>query len=256
MSDEAQAEGRPISVLIADDQDLIRVGFSMLLTTQPGIEVVGEAADGRRAVEMARALTPDVILMDIRMPVMDGIEATRHIVEDRPEARVLVLTTFDLDEYAFAAIRAGASGFLLKDVRPDELARAIRAVAAGDAVVSPRITRRMLEIAAPLLGAGAPGDAASAAAGSASATGNVRGAVGRDRAQEIREALTPRELDVFDALTEGLSNAEIAERLVLSEATVKSYMTSVLTKLGLRDRVQAVVLAYETGYVNPTRPRS
>ncbi len=214
-----------IRVLLVDDQSMLRLGFRMVLGAEEGIEVVGEAGDGAAALAMTRALRPDVVLMDVRMPGVDGIEATRGILAEAPETRVLILTTFDLDEYAFAALRAGASGFLLKDARPAELVAAIRAVAAGDAAIAPRVTRRMLELFAgrlPDAEAAPPDDARLA-------------------------ALTPREREIFAALGEGLSNAEIAERFVLSEATVKTHVARVLGKLGLRDRVQAVVLAYETG---------
>ncbi len=214
-----------IRVLLVDDQSMLRLGFRMVLAAEEGIEVVGEAGDGAAGVAMTKALRPDVVLMDVRMPGVDGIEATRRILAEAPEVRVVVLTTFDLDEYAFAALRAGASGFLLKDARPAELVGAIRSVAAGDAAVAPRVTRRMLELFAERLP-----DAGAA-----------------PRADERLAGLTPREREIFAALGEGLSNAEIAERFVLSEATVKTHVARVLGKLGLRDRVQAVVLAYETG---------
>ncbi len=214
-----------IRVLLVDDQSMLRMGFRMVLGAEDDIEVVGEAGDGAAGVSMTRALQPDVVLMDVRMPGVDGIEATRRIIAEAPGARVIILTTFDLDEYAFAALRAGASGFLLKDARPAELVAAIRSVAAGDAAVAPRVTRRMLELFAERLP-----DAERAPRGDARL-----------------EVLTPREHEIFAALGEGLSNAEIAERFVLSEATVKTHVARVLGKLGLRDRVQAVVLAYETG---------
>ncbi|RQP11775.1 MAG: DNA-binding response regulator [Microbacteriaceae bacterium] len=214
-----------IRVLLVDDQSMLRMGFRMVLSAEDGIEVVGEAGDGAAGVSMTKALQPDVVLMDVRMPGVDGIEATRRILAEAPGARVIILTTFDLDEYAFAALRVGASGFLLKDARPAELVAAIRAVAAGDAAVAPRVTRRMLELFAERLP-----DAAAA-----------------PKEDERLAVLTPREHEIFAALGEGLSNAEIAERFVLSEATVKTHVARVLGKLGLRDRVQAVVLAYETG---------
>lgn len=214
-----------IRVLLVDDQSMLRLGFRMVLGAEDGIEVVGEAGDGAAGLAMTKALQPDVVLMDVRMPGVDGIEATRRIIAEAPGARVIILTTFDLDEYAFAALRAGASGFLLKDARPPELVAAIRSVAAGDAAVAPRVTRRMLELFAERLP-----DAAGAPAADARLT-----------------ALTPREREIFASLGEGLSNAEIAQRFVLSEATVKTHVARVLGKLGLRDRVQAVVLAYETG---------
>src|SRR5580658_3785619 len=219
-----------ISVLLADDQALLRSGFRMILDAEPDLTVVGEAGDGDEAVELARHFSPDVVLMDIRMPNTDGIEATRRITASDSAIRILALTTFDLDEYALGALRAGASGFLLKDVRPTELAAAIRTVAAGDAVVSPRVTRHLLEVfvkSDPNLPA--PID---------------------DNAQ-IAD-LTERERDVFGAVAQGLSNAEVAERLFVSEATVKSHVGRILSKLGLRDRVQIVVLAYETGLVRPS----
>jgi DNA-binding NarL/FixJ family response regulator len=219
-----------ISVLLADDQPLLRSGFKMILEAEGDIAVVGEAGDGDEAVALAHVCAPDVVLMDIRMPNTDGIEATRRIVADDPEVRVLALTTFDLDEYAFGALRAGASGFLLKDVRPTELTAAIRTVASGDAVVSPRVTRRLLEEYARV----SPGP----------------GAGQLDPPPDLA-ALTDREREVLDAVAHGLSNAEIATRLFVSEATVKSHVGRILSKLGLRDRVQVVVLAYETGLVRP-----
>lgn len=221
-----------IRVLLADDQALLRMGFRMVLEAEADIDVVGEAADGAAAVTMAAALRPDVVLMDVRMPGTNGIAATRQILAARPQSRVLILTTFDLDEYAFEGLRAGASGFLLKDTRPADLLQAIRTVAAGDAVVSPRVTRRMLELFGQFLPAG--------------------GATGDGARRDPRLAgLTARELEVLGLIAEGLSNAEIAGRLVVSETTVKTHVGNVLSKLGLRDRVQAVVLAYETGLVRP-----
>jgi len=220
-----------IRVLLADDQELSRFGFRMILTEEDDIEVVGEASDGEEAVELAARFRPSVVLMDIRMPVTDGIEATKRIVAADSEVRVLAITTFDLDEYAFGALQAGASGFLLKDVRPSELVAAVRTVASGDAVVSPRITRRLLDkYARPLVPPG--GDRAR-------------------RASAVVSTLTEREREVLMAIAAGLSNAEIAARLFVSEATVKSHVGRILSKLGLRDRVQAVVLAYETGLVHP-----
>ncbi|ACQ79310.1 two component transcriptional regulator, LuxR family [Beutenbergia cavernae DSM 12333] len=220
-----------IRVLLVDDQALLRTGFRLVLEAETDIEVVGEAADGVVAEQMARSLHPDVVLMDVRMPVRNGIEATASIVAAMPAVRVLILTTFDLDEYAFSGLRAGASGFLLKDTRPADLVDAIRTVASGDAVVSPRITRRMLELFGEYLPQGGDRDTS---------------------ASDPRLAeLTPRELEVLVAVAEGLSNLEIADRFVVSEATVKTHVGRVLAKLGLRDRVQAVVLAYETGLVRP-----
>ncbi|WP_024285392.1 response regulator transcription factor [Cellulomonas sp. KRMCY2] len=217
------------TVLLVDDQALLRMGFRLVLEAEPDLEVVGEAGDGRSAITQVAALRPEVVLMDVRMPGMNGIEATGQIVAAHPGTRVLILTTFDLDEYAFAALRAGASGFLLKDARPAELVTAIRSIASGDAVVSPRVTRRMLEMFA----------------GSLPATGRTPAGGIDPRLAE----LTPRELEVLRCMAEGLSNAEIAERLFLSEATVKTHVGRILAKLGVRDRVQAVVLCYETGLV-------
>jgi DNA-binding NarL/FixJ family response regulator len=218
-----------IRLLLADDQPLIRTGFRMILEETADIDIVGEAQDGTEAVRLAAELDPDVILMDVRMPGVDGIEATRRIVAGNPAARVLILTTFDLDEYAFSALRAGASGFVLKDVPVDELARAIRAVANGDAVVSPRITRRLLDVYTTHL-PDRPGGP----------SGRTRAALGQ---------LTPREQEVLLAVATGLSNTEIAEKLVVSEATVKTHVGSILAKLDLRNRVQAVIFAYDVGLV-------
>ncbi|WP_425553260.1 response regulator [Gryllotalpicola koreensis] len=201
------------------------MGFRMVLEAQPDIEVVGEASDGASALELARRTRPDVVLMDVRMPGVDGIAATADIAVELPETRVLVLTTFDLDEYAFGALRAGASGFLLKDARPEELLAAIRAVAGGDAAVSPRVTRRMIE----LFGAQLPGDSGD----------------GTDAAA----ALTPREREILVAIGRGLSNTEIAAELFLTESTVKTHVGRVLAKLALRDQVHAVIFAYEHGLV-------
>ncbi len=212
-----------IRVLLADDQELLRTGFRMILTAQPDIDIVGEAVDGADAVRQVDRLRPDVVLMDVRMPVLDGIAATAQIVA-RDGTRVLVLTTFDLDEYAFAALRAGASGFLLKDVPPDALAGAIRAVAAGDAVVSPRITRQLLDRFSPHL----PDPHSAAPSG-----------------PDLLAPLTDREREIFTEVARGHTNAEIAERLHLSEATVKTHLTRVLAKLALRDRVQIVIFAYQ-----------
>jgi DNA-binding NarL/FixJ family response regulator len=219
-----------ISVLLADDQPLLRRGFRMIIEAEGDMTVTGEAGDGEEAVSCARRNPPDVVLMDIRMPRTDGIEATRRITSASPAVRVLVLTTFDLDEYAFGALRAGASGFLLKDVRPAELVTAIRTVASGDAVVSPRVTRRLLEEYTQVM----PATAAQ-----------------RAGHYPQLSTLTPREGEVVEAVARGLSNAEIAEALFVSETTVKSHVGRVLAKLGLRDRVQIVVLAYEAGLVRP-----
>ncbi len=216
------------TVLLVDDQALLRMGLRMVIDAEPDLDVVGEASDGAVAVDQVAALAPDVVLMDIRMPGMDGIEATRLLAQDHPSTRVLVLTTFDVDEYAFAALRAGASGFLVKSARPEELVDAIRTVASGSSVVAPRVVRRMLDLFAAHLPSGA----------AAPPSGAVSPAL---------RALTPRELDVLRCVAEGLSNAEIAERLVLSMTTVKTHVGNMLAKLGLRDRVQAVILAYECG---------
>ena len=214
-----------IRVLIADDQALVRSGFGMILDARDDLEVAGEAEDGVEAVALARKSHPDVILMDVRMPRLDGIEATRQIVSSGSPARVLILTTYDLDEYVYAAIRAGASGFLLKDVEPPQLVAAVRAVARGDALLAPTVTRRLLERFVATL----PDEAPPSPPG--------------------LSTLTEREREILELVAAGLSNAEIAERLFLGETTVKTHVSSVLRKLGLRDRVQAVVLAYETGLV-------
>jgi DNA-binding NarL/FixJ family response regulator len=218
-----------VRILLADDQALLRTGFRMILQAQPDLEVVGEAVDGADAVRQVARLRPDVVLMDVRMPIMDGVQATAAIAAAGGSTRVLVLTTFDLDEYAFAALRAGASGFLLKDVPPAELAGAIRSVAAGDAVVSPRITRRLLDRVS--LHTPGPLD-----------DGDAR--------QAVLAVLTEREREVFGEVATGLSNAEIAARLHLSEATVKTHITRVLAKLRLRDRVHLVIFAYEHGLLS------
>ena len=216
----------PVSVVLADDQALMRMGFRMVLEAEEDITVVGEASDGTSALAQAKALHPDVILMDVRMPGMNGIEATERIAQECPGTRVLILTTFDLDEYAFAGLRAGASGFLLKDTRPAELAEAIRTVASGEAVVSPRITQRMLEMfAASLPNSGKPAQPSDPRI----------------------DSLTPREKEILVLISQGMSNAEIADRLVVSATTVKTHVGNVLAKLDVRDRVQAVVVAYETG---------
>jgi len=234
----------PTRVLVVDDQDLVRTGLVMLIQVQPDITVVGEAADGATAIARARELQPDVVLMDVRMPGLDGIAATREIVRERPETRVVILTTFDVDEFAFGGLNAGASGFLLKDAPPAELVAAIRAVASGEASVSPRITRRMLELYAGTLPT--TEDAEGGASGGVAASG----ARGADRAAAARlDVLTQRELEVLTLIGEGRSNQEIAAALFLSESTVKTHVGRVLQKLELRDRVQAVILAFRTGLV-------
>jgi DNA-binding NarL/FixJ family response regulator len=218
-----------IRIALVDDQELVRTGFRMVLDAQPDMTVVGEAADGLAAVEFARSHSADVMIMDARMPRMDGVAATRRIREAGDRPRVLMLTTFDLDEYAFAALKAGASGFLLKDVPPEELLFAIRAVHSGDAVVAPSTTRRLIDKFAPML----PAEESAAAS-------------------ELAE-LTDREREVLILVAQGLSNGELAQRLFVSEATVKTHVGRILAKLGLRDRVQAVVYAYENGLVRAGR---
>jgi DNA-binding NarL/FixJ family response regulator len=219
-----------IRVLLCDDQALVRSGFKMILDAREDIDVVGEAEDGSKAVELAQELDPDVILMDVRMPNLDGVEATRLLAARGSRARILILTTFDLDEYVYEAIRAGASAFLLKDVQPAQLVDAIRVVAAGEALLAPSVTRRLLDRFADTL----PGE--------------------DGKPPPALDSLTERELEVLKLLAGGLSNAELAEKLFLSETTVKSHISSVLRKLDLRDRVQAVVLAYEAGLVRPGAP--
>jgi DNA-binding NarL/FixJ family response regulator len=219
-----------IRVLLADDQPLLRHGFAMILNAQADIEVIGEAADGAEAVRLTRLLRPDVVLMDVQMPGTDGIEATRKITLVSPLTRVIILTTFDLDEYAFDGLRAGASGFLLKNARPDELLSGIRSVATGDAVLAPSTTRRVLDAFA--------GDFVSRSATEAAEPDTLG-------------ALTARELDVFIEMAAGSTNREIARRLHLSETTVKTHVTRILAKLDLRDRTQAVIYAYERGIKRP-----
>ncbi|TDE59684.1 response regulator transcription factor [Nonomuraea mesophila] len=223
-----------IRLLLVDDQPMLRLGFRMVFETQPDLEVVGEAGDGGQGVAMTRALRPDVVLMDVRMPVMDGIEATRRIVGSGSPARVLLLTTFNLDEYVFSGLRAGASGFLLKEVPPPDLLTGIRAVASGDAVVAPQVTRRLIDTFAQHL---------------------PDSATGCSPADQRLDQLTDREREVLAEVVRGHSNGEIAETLTVSEATVKTHVGRILTKLQLRDRVQLVVYAYETGIVRPGQDR-
>jgi DNA-binding NarL/FixJ family response regulator len=216
-----------ISLLVADDQPLVRSGFRMVIEERPDLELVGEAADGEQAVELARELDPDVVLMDVRMPKLDGVEATRRLVGSGSRARILVLTTFDVDEYVYAAVRAGASGFLLKDVEPAELVDAIRVVAAGNTLFGPAASRHLVErFTATSVAAPVPG----------------------------LDHLTEREVEILRLLAEGLSNAEIANRLYLGETTVKSHVSAILRKLAVRDRLQAVIAAYESGLVRPGDP--
>jgi DNA-binding NarL/FixJ family response regulator len=222
-----------IRILLADDQPLMRSGLRLVLEEFEDLKVVGEAMDGADAVRQVAQLRPDVVVMDVRMPVLDGVAATGMIVATQPDVRVLVVTTFDLDEHAYAALRAGASGFLLKDAEVNELVRAIRAVAAGDAVVSPRITRKLLELHADRL----PSDEADGERG------------------DVLDVLTPREREVLMLVAQGLNNQEIASRLVVSEATVKTHVGNVLAKLGLRSRVHAVIHAYDVGLVRPSAPQ-
>ena len=209
-----------IRVLVADDQSMVRAGFRLLLSREPDIDVIAEARNGVEAVQQAARFNPTVVLMDIRMPELDGLQATRHILAADPAARVLILTTFDLDEYVYEALQAGASGFVLKDDPPEQLIAALRTVAAGDALLSPAVTKQVIRRFAQLP---------------------------RPTPPKAVEELTARELDIFRLIAEGLSNAEISERLYIGETTVKTHVTHILQKLGLRDRVQAVVLAYQTG---------
>ena len=225
------SEAGTTSILLVDDQPMLRMGYRMILDAQPDLTVVGEAENGLEAIELTDRLAPDVVLMDVRMPGLDGVQATERIVASGSDSRIIILTTFDLDEYAYGALRAGASGFLLKDAPPPDMLSAIRAVATGDAVVAPSVTRRLLaqfahHLPDPQLPTAAP-DA------------RVR-------------SLTPRERELLIEVARGLSNAEIAERLVVSEATVKTHVGRILGKLGLQDRVQIVVFAYETGLVRPS----
>jgi len=252
----APRDAGPPTVVIADDQALVRGGFRLILKAA-GIEVAAEAADGEQAVAAVLEHRPDVVLMDVRMPVMDGIEATRRILAagGGGPTRIIILTTFDLDEYVYAALAAGASGFLLKDVTPEHLVAAVQLVRTGDALLAPSITRRLVErfaavpdsAAGPASAAGqAGGESGPGTGGRGSGRPGTAGGSGCDLT-----ALTPRELEVLGLVARGMSNAEIAAELILSEATVKTHVARILTKLALRDRVQAVVLAYETGLISP-----
>jgi DNA-binding NarL/FixJ family response regulator len=218
-------------ILLVDDQPMLRMGYRMILDAQPDLNVVGEADNGLEAIELTNRLEPDIVLMDVRMPHLDGVQATERIVASGSDSRIIILTTFDLDEYAYGALRAGASGFLLKDAPPPDMLSAIRAVATGDAVVAPSVTRRLLSQFGRHLPA--PDQLA-------------------DPPDSRLETLTPRERELLIEVARGLSNAEIADRLVVSEATVKTHVGRILSKLGLRDRVQIVVFAYETGLVRPS----
>jgi len=232
-----------LRVVVADDQALVRVGFCGIIAATPGFTVVGEAGNGAEAVEAARRTKPDVILMDVRMPVMDGIEATRRIIEST-DVRALILTTFDLDEYVFAALRAGASGFLLKDTLPADLLTAIRVVAAGDALLAPSVTRRLIgEFArnAPITGPAAGARQAAAQVSNDSQPSLTWG--------KLQRMLTDRELEVLKMVARGMSNAEIAEELTISPATAKTHVAHLLTKLDARDRIQLVIIAYQSGLV-------
>ena len=217
-----------IRVLVVDDQAVVRTGFHTILSSQPDLEVVGEAADGLEALQLVSAELPDVVLMDIRMPRLDGLEATRRMLGRGDPVRVLIMTTFDLDEYVYEALRAGASGFLLKDIGRDELARAIRTVADGEALLAPSVTRRLID------------------------TFVQRGPTAADRS-EVLASLTPREREVLELVARGMSNAEIAAHLVVGDATVKSHVANLLLKLDVRSRVHAVIAAYELGLVRPGR---
>jgi DNA-binding NarL/FixJ family response regulator len=229
--------GSPISIIVADDHEVVRTGFAAMLDTQPDFTVLGTASDGASAVQACRTLRPDLIIMDIRMPGVDGIEATRQLSSSDQPPKVLILTTFDLDKYVFDALRAGASGFMLKDVTAEQLYEAVRVVAAGEALLAPAVTRRLIREFARLGSSPAPGAGPVTAVPPALA------------------ALTPRETEVLRLVARGLSNTEIAARIIVTEDTVKSHVSRMLAKLGLRDRTQAVVTAYESGLIIPSRER-
>jgi DNA-binding NarL/FixJ family response regulator len=267
---DAASTQRPITVLIADDQSLIRAGFAMVINSQTDMTVVGEAADGKVAVSMVRQLKPDVVLMDVRMPLEDGISATEEITASGAPTRVIILTTFDLDEYVMSAIRAGASGFLLKDTSPEDMLSSIRTVFQGNAIIAPSATKRLIEKLVIAPGTNIPEDSPSGAqgtAGSMSPAASARGAVPQgvgknpDSPEALAErraaiddpelnSLTERELEVLVEIAHGLSNQEIADKLFVSLPTVKTHVAHLLTKINARDRVQAVVFAYETGLVS------
>jgi DNA-binding NarL/FixJ family response regulator len=234
-----------LRVVVADDQALVRVGFCGIIAATPGFEVVGEAANGAEAVETARRARPDVILMDVRMPVMDGIEATRRITEST-DVRALILTTFDLDEYVFGALRAGASGFLLKDTLPADLLTAIRVVAGGDALLAPSVTRRLIGEFTRTSPAAAP-PAGQQPDGSYRPTAGYQPGAGQTGRDRLRRVLTDREFEVLAMVARGLSNAEVAEELTISPATAKTHVAHLLTKLDARDRIQLVIIAYQSG---------
>jgi DNA-binding NarL/FixJ family response regulator len=244
LAQSPEARG-PLRVVVADDQALVRVGFCGIIAATPGFAVVGEAGNGAEAVEAARRTRPDVILMDVRMPVMDGIEATRRITQST-DVRALILTTFDLDEYVFAALRAGASGFLLKDTLPADLLNAIRVVAAGDALLAPSVTRRLIGEFARTQPAAPLGTVSPDPAGSRTAPGPDRPGFSHD---VLLRVLTDRELEVLTMVARGMSNAEIAEELSISPATAKTHVAHLLTKLDARDRIQLVIIAYQSGLV-------
>jgi DNA-binding NarL/FixJ family response regulator len=256
-----------ISVAVADDQALVRAGFCGIIAATPGLAVVGEAANGAEAVAAARSAKPDVLLMDVRMPVLDGIEATRQITSaaESADVRVIILTTFDLDEYVFGALRAGASGFLLKDTLPEDLITAIHVVAAGEALLAPSVTRRLISEFARTPALGLPGalppglpahpGSTSPRYGGAAATGGVRSAAAPGRGGRVTELLTDRECEVIRLVAAGMSNGEIADHLRISPATAKTHVAHLLTKLDARDRVQLVLIAYQAGLVHADPPR-